>query len=204
MPHTLSLAKMYSFYVNLPIGGFSAALILLVFKTPKASRSEEAQRASITEKILQMDLIGTFVILAAVVCLLLALQWGGISKAWKSADVVGTLVGFCLIAILFVVVERLQGKRAMLVPHILKKRVIYVGCAFNIWYAPFESRRNVADSSSLGAAFFVLLYYIPIYFQAVLGVSAVDSGIRNLALIIATSKYSCVSTQTCVRSVTSS
>jgi hypothetical protein len=41
----------------------------------------------------------------------------------------------------------------------------------------------------------VLLYYLPIYFQAVLGVSAVESGIRNLALIIGVSK-------SCSRSLT--
>jgi hypothetical protein len=34
----------------------------------------------------------------------------------------------------------------------------------------------------------VLLYYLPIYFQAVLGVSAVESGTRNLALVIGVSK----------------
>lgn len=75
-----------------------------------------------------MDLIGTFTIMAAVICLLLALQWGGVSKAWSSADVIGTLVGFGLISGAFIVLEYLQGNRALLVPHILKKRVVYVGC----------------------------------------------------------------------------
>lgn len=47
---------------------------------------------------------------------------------------------------------------------------------------------NGINSSSLGGGNFTLLYYIPIYFQSMLGVSAQDSGIRNLALIIAISK----------------
>jgi hypothetical protein len=46
----------------------------------------------------------------------------------------------------------------------------------------------MTNDFSLGGAFFVLLYYLPIYFQAVLGVSAEQSGIRNLALIVAESK----------------
>lgn len=41
---------------------------------------------------------------------------------------------------------------------------------------------------SLAGGFFVLLYYLPIYFQAVLGTSAEQSGIRILALIISQSK----------------
>jgi len=36
----------------------------------------------------------------------------------------------------------------------------------------------------LGGGFFVLLYYIPIYFQAVRNTTAANSGIRNLSLII--------------------
>jgi hypothetical protein len=45
-----------------------------------------------------------------------------------------------------------------------------------------------ANRFSLGGGFFVLLYYLPVYFQAVLGTSAEQSGIRNLALIITESK----------------
>ncbi|KAK5045593.1 hypothetical protein LTR16_011378, partial [Cryomyces antarcticus] len=78
-----------------------------------------------------MDIPGAFIIVAGVVCLLLALQWGGVSKAWKSADVIGTLVGFGLLFIVFIGVEYWQGDRALLVPYLLKKRVIWVGCAFN-------------------------------------------------------------------------
>ncbi len=36
-----------------------------------------------------------------------------------------------------------------------------------------------------GAAFFILIYYLPIYFQSIDGVSAADSGVRNLPFIIA-------------------
>jgi hypothetical protein len=38
--------------------------------------------------------------------------------------------------------------------------------------------------TSLGGSFFILLYYLPIYFQSVQHVSAAQSGIRNLPLII--------------------
>ncbi|OBT51784.1 hypothetical protein VE04_07384, partial [Pseudogymnoascus sp. 24MN13] len=48
-------------------------------------------------------------------------------------------------------------------------------------------------SPFLGGAFFVLLYYLPIYFQVVGGVSPSESGIRNLAMIIATSIATIVS-----------
>ncbi|TKA81270.1 hypothetical protein B0A49_00224 [Cryomyces minteri] len=168
----------WCFYINLPIGGLSAAIIFFVFTSPKASKSEVARNASLYEKFLQMDIPGAFIIMAGVVCLLLALQWGGVSKAWKSADVIGTLVGFSLLFIVFIGVEYWQGDRALLVPYLLKKRVIWVGFAFNFF---------------LGGAFFVLLYYLPLYFQAVLGVSAQQSGIRSLSLIISETIFTILS-----------
>lgn len=123
------LLTMCSFYINLPIGGVSAAIIVFIFKTPASSRSKE--QLTLSEKILHMDLPGALVILAAVVCYLLALQWGGTTKAWSDPDVYGTLIAFGLICLLFIAVEWWQGERALLVPYLLKQRVTWVGCVFN-------------------------------------------------------------------------
>lgn len=120
-----------SFYINLPIGGFAAAIVALIFTTPKASYSEEARNTPRWEKFLQMDLIGTGLIMAAVICLLLALEWGGVLKAWNSSDVIGTLIGFCLISIAFGLVEWWQGPRALLLPRIIKRREVWSGCLFS-------------------------------------------------------------------------
>jgi MFS transporter, DHA2 family, glioxin efflux transporter len=61
-----------------------------------------------------MDLLGTFTIMAAVVCYLLALQWGGVTKKWSDSTVIGTLIGFCLLAIAFVINEYIMSDRALL------------------------------------------------------------------------------------------
>lgn len=118
-----------SFYINLPVGGVSAAIIFFFFQTPAHSRSK--QKLSIFEKVLEMDLPGALVILAAVVCYLLALQWGGTTKPWSDSEVYGLIIGFGLIIALFLVVEWMQGDRALLVPYLLKTRVVWVGSAFN-------------------------------------------------------------------------
>lgn len=130
LPSTF-LTTQSSFYINLPIGGFAAGIILLIFTTPKASYSDETRNAPLMEKFLQMDLIGTGLILAAVICLLLALGWGGVEKSWKSSDVIGTLIGFGLITISFGLVELWQGPRALLLGRILKRREVWSGCMFS-------------------------------------------------------------------------
>jgi len=83
------------------------------------------------EKLLQMDLLGTFIIMAAITCFLLALQYGGVTYAWSEAKVIGLLVGFVALVVVFITVEWWMKTRALMVPHVVKRRVVWVGCLFS-------------------------------------------------------------------------
>ena len=122
------LTNLHSFYINLPCGAVAAAAVFLFLRFPK---SVKPVQATLKEKVLQMDLTGVVLITAAVVCYLLALQWGGISKNWSSSDVVGLLVGFGILFVAFFVNEWWQGERALLLPSIMKNRTITSGCIFS-------------------------------------------------------------------------
>lgn len=102
-------------------------MILIFFTTPAASRPV---KATWKEKFLQMDPMGSALLIAAVVCFLLALQWGGVTKAWSDSKVVGTLVGFVLLVICFIVNEYLVGDRALLQGSLLRRRDVMVPCAY--------------------------------------------------------------------------
>ena len=116
-----------SFYINLPIGGASVAILLFFFQAPAAAKPV---KAPLREKLLQMDPLGTFVIMAAIICYILALQWGGTTKSWGNSTVIGTLVGFGLLLIVFCVVEWYMGDRALLQRSLLANRAIMVNCLF--------------------------------------------------------------------------
>jgi len=77
-----------------------------------------------------MDPLGTFTIMAAIICYLLALQWGGVTKPWSSGSVIGTLVAFCLLLIIFGMVEGWGGDRAVLQPSLFGRREIFVNCIY--------------------------------------------------------------------------
>ena len=68
--------------------------------------------------------------MAALICYILALQWAGVTKPWSSADVIGTLIGWILLTIVFALVEWKQNERALLVPRLLKIRTILASCMF--------------------------------------------------------------------------
>jgi hypothetical protein len=141
-------------------------VIAAFFKPPEAAQPQEAP---LTEKILQMDLPGSFVIMAAVVCYLLALQWGGTTKPWNSGPVIGTLVVFGVLVVVFIAIEWYSGDRALLQFRLLKNRTIGVMCAYVV---------------AVAANFFIVIYYLPIYFQSTRNVSASKSGIDNLPLVL--------------------
>ncbi|KAH7062485.1 major facilitator superfamily domain-containing protein [Macrophomina phaseolina] len=165
----------WCFYINLPIGGLAAAIIFVWFQTPKKAKPVEAP---LLEKFYQMDPLGTFFLLAAFTCLILALQWGGTTKAWRDSEVIGTLVGFVLLIIVFVGIQIWLDDRALLVPRLMKQKTI----AFLSVLQFFGS-----------GAFMLLLYYLPIYFQVVSGVSAAQSGVRNIPYILGIALFTIVS-----------
>ncbi|KAI0379576.1 major facilitator superfamily domain-containing protein [Hypomontagnella monticulosa] len=167
---TTKVTWRWCFYLNLPVGGLSA-LVLTFLSIPAAV---EPPQVSWTEKLKNMDPIGTALILASLVCYLLALQWGGATKSWASPDVIGTLVGFVALALFFVAQQIWSGERAMMVPRLLKKRQTIALLLFNFF---------------LSGAYYVFIYYIPIYFQALGGYSAVESAVQNIPLIIGSSVF---------------
>ena len=156
----------WCFYINLPIGAVTIFGIALFFKSPPR-KSEES--IGFLARARQFDPVGTMLFIPAIVCLLLALQWGGSKYAWGSGRIIALFVVFGILIFAFIGVQIWQQDNATVPPRILKKRSI----AFAAWF-----------SASLGASFFVILYYAAIWFQAVKGTTAVESGIRNLPLIL--------------------
>jgi MFS transporter, DHA2 family, glioxin efflux transporter len=142
--------RRWCFWINLPIGGLGAAIIFVFFKAPKAARP---QQATLQEKILQMDIPGTFAIMAAAVCYLLAMQWGGTTKAWNDSEVIGVLIGFGLLVLVFIAIEYFQGDRALLQGRLLKDRTLMAMSAYIFMIA---------------GIFFIQLYYLPVSTRSLL------------------------------------
>ncbi|PKS10139.1 hypothetical protein jhhlp_001889 [Lomentospora prolificans] len=157
----------WCFYVNLPIGGIAAAIIFFFFHTPKAAKPVSA---TWREKFLQMDPVGTTLIMGAIICFMLSLEKGGQTKPWNSGEVIGTLVGFFVITALFIAWEAYQNERAVIIPRLFMTRSVGIGSLFACFFA---------------GSYLVVLYYMPIYFQSVGGVTPIMSGVRNIPLIIA-------------------
>jgi membrane-bound ClpP family serine protease len=123
---------------------------ILIFSRP--GTGAKAINATWKQAIQHMDVAGIILTLSGMVCFILALQYGGVAHSWRSSQVIGLLVGFVLIFGTLVVWELYQKEYAMLQWRLIRKRAIWTTCMFQFFFA---------------GSYFVVLYYLPIYFQSI-------------------------------------
>lgn len=168
----------WCFYINLPLGAVTILGIALFFTSPVRQKQSAMNSIGFVERAKQFDPIGTTLFMPCIICLLLALQWGGSKYAWSDGRIIGLFVVGGILAIAFGCVQVWQQENATVPPRILKQRSMLSATWFVV---------------CLGGSFFILIYYIPIWFQAIKGTTATESGIRNLPMILALVLFSIVS-----------
>lgn len=166
---TDSVTWRWCFYINLPIGGIAAGVVILFVHLPHSAADPAAAKMSLKDKIAQLDLLGAIFLVPGVICLLLALQWGGADYPWSSSRIIGLFIGFGLMIGVFAIIQVWKGDIGMLPPRLFKERDLL--CAFGFVFF-------------FGAAFFPLIYYLSLYFQAVAGDTAVEAGVKLLPFLI--------------------
>ncbi|KAH7381082.1 major facilitator superfamily domain-containing protein [Cadophora sp. MPI-SDFR-AT-0126] len=152
------------FYINLPVGLITILAVVFFYHQSDRPTVAMGWRA----RLKTFNITGNVFLMPAVICLLLALQWGGTTYPWRSVRIIAMFAVFAILIIGFTVVQFLQPENAMVPPRLLRKRSIWAACIY---------------SFTISGAFFILSYYLSIWFQAVKGSSAVKSGIMSLPFV---------------------
>lgn len=161
----------WCFYINLPIGGIAAVAVFFLLHLPAAVAPPQI---SWTKKLLHVDPVGVALAMGGITCFILALQYGGNTHPWNSSMVIGLLVGFGLLLIALVGWEIWLGDYAMMLPRLYKQRSLSTTAPYQFFFM---------------GSYLVLLYYLPIYFQSILGASPIKSGVNNLPLVLAAAVF---------------
>lgn len=132
----------WCFYVNLPIGG---AAIVAIFFFLHINREDNPEGLTVLERIKKLDLVGTAVLIPAIVMLLLALQWGGAEYAWNNSRIIGLFVGAGVMGVMFVGIQRWKGDKGTIPPRLYGNRNVVCAMFFAFFF---------------GAGFFSLVYYL--------------------------------------------
>ena len=144
-------------------------MVVLFFALKLPASATQRTKASLKENLKKLDPIGTAVFLPAIVCLLLALQWGGTTYKWSDARIIVLLILSIILFAIFIYLQHLFQERATVPPRILKYRAVTAGVSYSFFS---------------GSGMMTLTYFLPIWFQAIKGASAVHSGIMNLPAIL--------------------
>ncbi|KUI54830.1 Putative HC-toxin efflux carrier TOXA [Cytospora mali] len=123
----------------------------------------------ILNHIKRLDPLGTLFFIPSVVCLLLALQWGGAKYNWSNWRIIVLFVFFGLLGASFTAVQIYMPGTASIPPRIITQRTVFFGTSFTFF---------------LAGSMLCLVYYLPIWFQTVKLVNPLDSGIYTLPLVL--------------------
>ncbi|MEU9224239.1 MFS transporter [Streptomyces massasporeus] len=149
------LSWRWCFYVNVPFGLVTLAVVAVTLKLPKP-----AVRG-------RLDVLGALLLTAASTCLVLLTSWGGTEYAWDSRMILGLAAGAAAATVLFLVVERFAVEP--LIPLRLFRDSVF----------------NVTGLVGLviGVGLFGAASYLPTYLQMVDGASATESGLLMLPMM---------------------
>ncbi|WP_033309187.1 MFS transporter [Streptomyces iakyrus] len=149
------LSWRWCFYVNVPFGLVTLAVVAVALKLPKP-----AARA-------RLDVLGALLLTTASTCLVLLTSWGGTEYAWDSRTILGLAAGAAAATVLFLVTEHFAVEP--LIPLRLFRDSVF----------------NVTGLVGLvvGAGLFGAASYLPTYLQMVDGASATESGLLMLPMM---------------------
>ncbi|MCX4917940.1 MFS transporter [Streptomyces sp. NBC_00687] len=149
------LSWRWCFYINVPFGLLTLAVVTVVLKLPKPSVRG------------RVDVLGILLLAAASTCLVLLTSWGGTEYAWGSRAILGLAAGALAATALFLVVERFA------VEPLIPLRLFRDG-VFNV---------TALVGLVVGVALFGAASYLPTFLQMVDGASATESGLLMLPMM---------------------
>ncbi|WP_413752353.1 MFS transporter [Streptomyces sp. R-74717] len=145
----------WCFYINVPFGLITLAVITVVLKLPRPTVRP------------RLDILGALLLAAASTCLVLLTSWGGTEYAWGSRTILGLAAGAAGTALLFIVVEHRVAEP--IIPLRLFRDSI-----FNV---------TAVVGAVVGVALFGAASYLPTFLQMVDGATATESGLLMLPMM---------------------
>ena len=147
------------FWINLPLGVVAMAII-----------NKPLKKLPVATHRHRIDALGALLLVAATALLLLALNWGGGTYAWGSPQILGLLALSALLWAGFAL-RITRAIEPLISLEVLGNRIVLAGTLSMF----------VLQAANVGLA-----VYMPVYFQSYLGLSAAESGVALLGLLLGT------------------
>ncbi|WP_315920101.1 MDR family MFS transporter [Mesorhizobium sp. SP-1A] len=147
------------FWINLPLGILAMAII-----------NNPLRKLPVVAHKHRIDGWGAVLLVIATALLLLALNWGGGTYAWTSPEILG-LIGLSALFWAGFALRVMRADEPLISLEVLGNRIVLCG---------------TLSMFLLQAANIGLAVYLPVYLQSYIGLSAAESGIAMLGLLLGT------------------
>lgn len=156
--------KLTRLYNSIPIGGFTIAILIFFLHIPS-----DKNPTPLSRQLLRLDPLGTLIFLPGIVCLLLALQWGGNNHPWSNGRIIALFVVAGVLGITFSIIQIWRQEDATIPPRILRQRSVTSGAIFAL---------------CVGGGMIAMLYTLALWFQTIKKASPVHSGIDTIPMVL--------------------
>jgi MFS family permease len=129
------------FSINLPLGAIAIVMVSSFLSDPRRMNDVELG----WELLERFDITGNILFISAIICLLLALQWGGSKYSWSDGRIIALLVIFGVLTAVFVAIQIKKQESATVPPRIVKNR---------------SMMSAILCAGFIGASFFIVLFYV--------------------------------------------
>lgn len=158
----------WAFYINLFIGAACAPAWLFLLPSKDPHRG-----AAFKDRVKELDYAGIILLVGFLVSLIMAINFGGVTYAWSSSQIIGL---FVCASVLFILLA------------IQQTRTLFVASSRRLLPVQFFREYTViilfVCTSASAAGVFVPIFFAPLFFQFTRGDGALDAGVRLLPLII--------------------
>lgn len=162
----------YVFTLQVPLAILVGLALWMFLELPEGSPGLGAKGSEFKDKLNRVDFQGSFLLVSALICILLASSMGGREIAYSSK----TFIGLVLVSVIllggFIYTEAYVSAEPIIPIELLTERTILASSLTNWFY-------------TMGV--FTYMYYVPLYYTSVMDLSATESGKRYIPNFFAVS-----------------
>lgn len=155
----------WCFGINLPLGVVTVVICAFLVRTPI---QPDMETFTIAQKLRKLDIPGTVLMVASLISLLMALQWGGSTYSWNNSRIIALFVISAFLAVGFVALQLISKFGTTIPTAVARNRDVWLSASY---------------AMSITGGVYTAILYLPIWFQTVRDYSPLSSGTMLTPLI---------------------
>ncbi|PHH63316.1 hypothetical protein CDD81_6090 [Ophiocordyceps australis] len=168
---TAKVSWRWCFYINLPLGGVALVILIFVLKLHNP-------RTPVRQGLVAIDWAGSLLVIGGTLMLLFGLEFGGVQFPWASPTIICLIVFGVVTIVLFALYETYLARYPLMPTSLFSHRTSIAALGLSFMHAV----------TFMGGS-----YWLPLYFQAVVGATSLLSGVYLLPFVLSLSITSTLS-----------